>query len=291
MSHRACPRSPLRHSPRRARRCSSPATLAGRDKLVRMERRRARRRHRRRARRLRSLRRDPEGRRHRRRRAALDRRHGPTSSSSATSSIAATTRGRRSIWCGGSSGEAQAAGGACAPAARQPRGRRACSATCASSAPGEYAAFASADSESHARELPEDACRHRRAIATEFDQQMPLGFVEMRQAFGRDGEYGRGSAQLPVGHQDQRPACSSTAASVPPVAPLGCDGDQRSGAARADRAISRRRAPTPLASLTARADGPLWYRGLAQEPDTFAPQVDRDPGQAARARHRHRATR
>src|SRR5262249_45886591 len=23
-----------------------------------------------------------------------------------------------------------------------------------------------------------------------------------------------------------------------------------------------------------RADGPLWYRGLAQEPDTFAPQVD-----------------
>ncbi len=30
---------------------------------------------------------------------------------------------------------------------------------------------------------------------------------------------------------------------------------------------------SPMTSLVARADGPLWYRGLAQEPDTFAPQV------------------
>jgi hypothetical protein len=30
----------------------------------------------------------------------------------------------------------------------------------------------------------------------------------------------------------------------------------------------------PLASLLARVDGPLWYRGLAQEPDSFAPQID-----------------
>jgi hypothetical protein len=29
----------------------------------------------------------------------------------------------------------------------------------------------------------------------------------------------------------------------------------------------------PLASLTARVDGPLWYRGLAQEPESFAPKV------------------
>ena len=30
----------------------------------------------------------------------------------------------------------------------------------------------------------------------------------------------------------------------------------------------------PLASLTAQVDGPLWYRGLAQEPEAFAPQID-----------------
>ena len=28
-------------------------------------------------------------------------------------------------------------------------------------------------------------------------------------------------------------------------------------------------------SLTTREDGPLWYRGLAQEPETFAPEVDK----------------
>jgi hypothetical protein len=30
----------------------------------------------------------------------------------------------------------------------------------------------------------------------------------------------------------------------------------------------------PLRSLAAREDGPFWYRGLAQEPDPFAPEVD-----------------
>jgi len=30
----------------------------------------------------------------------------------------------------------------------------------------------------------------------------------------------------------------------------------------------------PLNSLAAREDGPLFYRGLAQEPDEFAPKVD-----------------
>src|SRR5437764_4457618 len=30
----------------------------------------------------------------------------------------------------------------------------------------------------------------------------------------------------------------------------------------------------PLVTLGARVDGPMNYRGLAQEPDTFAPQVD-----------------
>jgi hypothetical protein len=30
----------------------------------------------------------------------------------------------------------------------------------------------------------------------------------------------------------------------------------------------------PLESLTAREDGPLWYRGLARETDAFAPQLE-----------------
>ena len=40
----------------------------------------------------------------------------------------------------------------------------------------------------------------------------------------------------------------------------------------------------PTAFLTTREDGPLWYRGLAQEPETFAPELDKIlAGQQARA--------
>ena len=60
----------------------------------------------------------------------------------------------------------------------------------------------------------------------------------------------------------------------PAVAPIGLRGDQRAGSSRPHLGSSRRRVAAPLASLTARVDGPLWYRGLAQEPDAFAPQVD-----------------
>jgi hypothetical protein len=40
----------------------------------------------------------------------------------------------------------------------------------------------------------------------------------------------------------------------------------------------------PTEAVATREDGPLWYRGLAEEPDTFAPQVDEIlSGQQARA--------
>jgi diadenosine tetraphosphatase ApaH/serine/threonine PP2A family protein phosphatase len=101
--------------------------------------------------------------------------------------------------------------------------------------------------------------------------QMPLGFVEMRQAFGRDGEYGRWLRQLPVAIKIDGLLFVHGGIS-PEVAPLGCDGinDQVKRELTSDLEKTRANA---LASLTARADGPLWYRGLAQEPDTFAPQL------------------
>jgi len=58
----------------------------------------------------------------------------------------------------------------------------------------------------------------------------------------------------------------------PAVAPLGCaainDQVQRELTSELDKTRA-----APLASLTARVDGPPWYRGLAQEPDAFASQV------------------
>src|SRR6185295_2029032 len=63
---------------------------------------------------------------------------------------------------------------------------------------GEYAAFTRPDSESVREKYLKSL---KPATADERSQllrQTPLGFFEMRQAFGRDGEYGRWIRQLPV---------------------------------------------------------------------------------------------
>jgi len=59
----------------------------------------------------------------------------------------------------------------------------------------------------------------------------------------------------------------------PAVAPLGCEAINDQVRRELTSDLDKTRA-APLATLAARTDGPLWYRGLAQEPDTFAPQVD-----------------
>jgi len=136
--------------------------------------------------------------------------------------------------------------------------------------PGEYSAFTTADSmttrESYLKTLGRSAGDREELI-----KQMPLGFVEMRQAFGRDGEYGRWLRQLPVTIKINGFMFVHGGVS-PAVAHLGCEGinDQVRRELTSDLEKTRANA---LASLAARADGPLWYRGLAQEPDSFAPQV------------------
>jgi len=136
--------------------------------------------------------------------------------------------------------------------------------------PAEYAAFANADSvttrERYLKTLPRSAGDHNALI-----KQLPLGFVEMRQAFGRDGEYGRWLRQLPVAIKIDGVLFVHGGISLA-VAPLGCDGINDQVRRELTNDLEKTRA-NPLESLTARADGPLWYRGLAQEPDTFAPQV------------------
>jgi hypothetical protein len=139
-------------------------------------------------------------------------------------------------------------------------------------APGEYSAFATRDSESirdkYLKSLnPPTADERARLI-----QQMPLGFFEMRQAFGPDGEYGRWLRQFPVTVKIDGLMFLHGGIS-PAVAPLGCAAinDQVRRELTTDLEKTRE---APLASLTARVDGPLWYRGLAQEDDSFAPQID-----------------
>ena len=137
-------------------------------------------------------------------------------------------------------------------------------------APGEYAAFATADSGA----LREDYLKSLHPSASDREEllkQMPLGFVEMRQAFGRDGDYGRWLRQLPVTVKINGILFVHGGIS-PSVATLSCEEINEQIKRELTNDLEKTRA-TPLASLAARADGPLWYRGLAQEPDAFAPEV------------------
>ena len=137
---------------------------------------------------------------------------------------------------------------------------------------GEYAAFAGVESENlrqrfvRSANLPNDT--ERDALM----QKTPLGWVEMRQAFGRDGEYGKWLRELPVVIMIDGFVFVHGGIS-PSVAGMGCDAIN----ARVKRDLTNdldRTREAPLSTLAARTDGPLWYRGLAQEPDSFAPKVD-----------------
>jgi hypothetical protein len=137
--------------------------------------------------------------------------------------------------------------------------------------PGEYDAFATPDSEKRrdryfkTLKFPSDAERDL-ALA-----QTPPGFVEMREAFGRNGEYGRWLRRLPVTIKINGIVFAHGGIS-PAVAPMGCAAINEQVQRELTDDLDKTRA-APLESLTARVDGPLWYRGLAQEPESFAPQV------------------
>src|SRR5436190_378099 len=94
---------------------------------------------------------------------------------------------------------------------------------------------------------------------------------DSRKALGRDGEYGRWLRQLPAVIKIDGLVFVHGGIS-PAVAPLGCAAINDQVRRELTSDLDKTRA-SPMTSLVARADGPLWYRGLTQEPDTFAPQV------------------
>jgi hypothetical protein len=134
---------------------------------------------------------------------------------------------------------------------------------------GEYAAFATASSDRTRNAFVESSPA---SLRSQLLQDTPLGFVEMRLAFGREGEYGRWLRTLDVAVKINGILFLHGGIS-PATANLDCGAIN--GAVRRELTsdLDKTRA-APLDSLAAREDGPLWYRGLAQEPDAFAPQVD-----------------
>ena len=129
-------------------------------------------------------------------------------------------------------------------------------------AAGEYAAFATADSEALRTRFLESAKAEERE---DLMKRTPLGLLEMRAAFGRRGSYEwlrRLNTIVKVNgvlfvHGGISPA----------IADLSCDQINSTVRKELSDDLDKTRA-APLASLAAREDGPLWYRGLAELPDT-----------------------
>ena len=152
--------------------------------------------------------------------------------------------------------------------------------------PGELKAFTNGDSEAwrdqvYAKALEQAAKRaasEKRAFdpadyRKAFLKEVPLGFLEMRRAFDVKEDYGRWVRQR------------NTVVKVNGIlflhggiseknAALGCAG--LNAAVREDMAAIPKTPLEKIASLlSSTEDGPLWYRGLANEPeDTFAPTLN-----------------
>jgi hypothetical protein len=134
--------------------------------------------------------------------------------------------------------------------------------------PGEYEAFATPESEAIRRRFLENVPPGKREQVV---KETPLGLVEMRLAFGREGVYGKWLRALPAVVKINGIVFLHGGIG-PAVASLSCGAINATVHDDLTVNLDKTRA-APLSTLTAREDGPLWYRGLAQEPDTFGPQV------------------
>jgi hypothetical protein len=134
--------------------------------------------------------------------------------------------------------------------------------------PGEYAAFTSSKSTEVRDAYVERAKANNDPVAT----PPPLGFVELRIAFGQNGRYGKLLRSLDAVVQIDGIVFVHGGIS-PAVAELSCDVVNETVRRNLGSDLAQTRSE-PLAQLATRVDGPLWYRGLAEESDAFAPSVD-----------------
>ena len=148
---------------------------------------------------------------------------------------------------------------------------------------GEYAAFRRRDSQALREASLEQAVRAAAARAAAAQQpfdaaayrerflaEIPLGSVELRAAYGPFGSYGEWLRRLPavVVINDVAFVHGGISAAV---APLGCRGVNDA----VEKELRGAR-DTDGAALGSDEAGPLWYRGLATEPeDSFEPTLER----------------
>jgi hypothetical protein len=142
---------------------------------------------------------------------------------------------------------------------------------------GEIEAFRTRDSEPFREQifttLNEQAAQRAKAegrvhdaaaYREQFLREVPLGYIEMRQAFGPEGEYGKWVRERATVARVNGVVFLHGGIS-PTTAALGCVGINT--AVRRDMA-SLPLPPEQLAALMSVSEtGPLWYRGLANEPE------------------------
>ena len=135
--------------------------------------------------------------------------------------------------------------------------------------PGEYEAFVTRDSEDMRLALIKQAKTDDRDALL---KQMPLGQVELRVAFGREGTYGKWLRTLDTMVRINGVVFVHGGISAATAA-MSCDAINKGVRRELTEDIEKTRS-APLVSLGARVDGPTNYRGLAQEPDSFESRVD-----------------
>jgi hypothetical protein len=152
--------------------------------------------------------------------------------------------------------------------------------------PLEYEAFRTPESEKRREEFVDKMVDRARAQAqaqgaqlredayrAKLEKEAPLGFVERTEAFSAKGRYGRWLRERKVVVKIDDVVFLHGGLS-PEVAALGCTVINETVHRELTDEVDETR-KDPLASLTARENGPLWYRGLAREEEkTFASSVE-----------------
>ncbi len=136
-------------------------------------------------------------------------------------------------------------------------------------APGEYDAFTTVKSSQLRDRYVQEAPPGLRA---QLLKDTPLGLLEMRVAFGRNGSYGESLRKRNVVVKINGIVFLHGGIS-PAVAGMSCEAINAKVRQELGGDIEKTRS-APLQSLSAREDGPLWYRGLAQPIDGFASTLD-----------------
>jgi hypothetical protein len=150
---------------------------------------------------------------------------------------------------------------------------------------GEFKAFQTGDSallRDRVHELNAERAEKRaraekrefnaREYRAQFMKDFPLGYFDMQIAFDKEGEYGRWVRSRVAAIRINAVLFMHGGVSDM-VANLGCDG--------LNAEVQRNLAAIPVppeqltSLLSSREDGPLWYRGMASEPEaSFEPMLD-----------------